>query len=123
MSDRPVPSSPLEYASDGSTLVEVTDAFGRSGYTSTMLVRDGGLLCRSCGTPNEPERYAVHCVRRTEGASDPADMAAVYGLECPSCGARGTLTLKFGPGTGAEEADVLRRLPDDRKGRPTDTAV
>lgn len=48
--------------------------------------------------------------RRTEGASDPADMALVVALECPTCGAKGVLALKYGPGAAAEEAELLRQL-------------
>ena len=47
---------------------------------------------------------------RLEGASDPADMSLVVPLDCPDCGARGVLVLRYGPEASMEEADVLAVL-------------
>jgi hypothetical protein len=49
-------------------------------------------------------------MRRLEGASDPADMLAVFALTCPRCGTAGTLTLNYGPETTPGEVTVLQAL-------------
>lgn len=58
----------------------------------------------------------MHGLYRTEGASDPADMAAVVAFNCGSCSAGNGLVLAYGPTASAEEADVLAVLPDRPSG-------
>jgi hypothetical protein len=100
-----------EYASDGTTLVEVIHRFEQEGYHGQLRPVDGGALeCMACGAVAEAGAFGLGLLRRTEGASDPADMVAVAGLTCPSCGAKGTVALKYGPDAAPEEADVLAAL-------------
>jgi hypothetical protein len=56
----------------------------------------------------------LRTLRRIEGASDPADMAAVLGLECPACGARGAAIVRYGPEAGPGDEIVLTHLDDRR---------
>ena len=53
-------------------------------------------------------------LRRTEGASDPDDMAAIAAVVCPHCGPKGTLVLQYGAEATPEENEVLARP----RGRP-----
>lgn len=53
-------------------------------------------------------------VARFEGASDPADEAAVFALTCGHCGAKGTYTTAFGPAMTADDAELVRQLVDCR---------
>ena len=109
-------SSP-EYASDGTTLVEVIRRLEAEGYVSQMAAEEGGLIrCFSCHRDSPAADVHLHDLRRTEGASDPADMVAVAALICPRCGAMGTVALKFGPDASPEEDQALRLLDDVHRG-------
>jgi hypothetical protein len=99
-----------EYASDGTTLVEVINRFELEGYDGQFAAVEGGLRCFGCGGVADGSVYDLGLLRRTEGASDPADMVAVAGVTCPACGAKGTVALKYGPEASAEESDVLGTL-------------
>src|SRR5687768_17432531 len=106
-----------QYARDPSTLTSILAQFEDRGFTGQLAVRDAGILeCLSCHTQSPARDFAMDALRRTEGASDPDDMAAVVGLTCPSCQARGTVVLKYGPEAPAEESDVLLALDDQRDG-------
>lgn len=84
------------------------------GYTADFRA-EGGML-RHLGDDHlmDPETLLVREVARFEGASDPDDMAAVFALECPECGVRGTYVVAFGPEMAAEDAEVVPKLPDGR---------
>ena len=111
----PTPASPLEYASDGTTLVEVMAAFEQQGFGGQMIARPNGMIrCVACDMEHRADEMVLHALRRTEGASDPADMAAVVAIECPHCHAKGTIALKFGPQATPEEDSVLALLDDQR---------
>ena len=104
-------SSTSQYASDGTTLVEVIRQFETDGYTAQMAAVEGcAIRCFACHTDSPAEDVPLDSVRRTEGASDPADMVAVAALRCPACGAKGTVALKYGPLATPEEAEVLTLL-------------
>ena len=114
-------TSTPEYASDGTTLVEVIRRFEAEGYTAHMGAAEGGVIrCFGCHKDSPADQVHLHVLRRTEGASDPADMVAVAALACPLCGAKGTVALKFGPEASPEEDEVLRLLDDvdRRRGGP-----
>lgn len=119
-------SSTAEYASDGTTLVEVVRRFEAQGYTGQFVPVEGGagaaaVRCVSCGAEVSASDCELGLLRRTEGASDPDDMVAVAGLTCPSCGAMGTVALKYGPETTPAESDVLAAL-EGRAGPATPPA-
>jgi hypothetical protein len=102
-----------EYASDGTTLVEVIRRFEEDGFNAQMAAEEGGVIrCFACRQTSPAAAVSLHVLRRTEGASDPDDMVAVAALECPKCGARGTVALKYGPDASPEEHDVLTTLDD-----------
>lgn len=112
----PKPPSPLEYASDGTTLVEVTNAFEAQGFSGQMMARPGGMIrCVSCNREHLASETLLHALRRTEGASDPDDMAAVVALECPHCHSKGTAVLAFGPTATPDDDEVLGLLEDRRQ--------
>jgi len=98
--------------SDNTTLGAVVAAFHEAGYATDLWVKPGGQVrCGACGVTSAAADYAVGLQRRLEGASDPDDEQLVIGATCPSCGARGILTLPYGPGAGPDDADVLVALP------------
>lgn len=99
---------------EATTVVDILSGYAAAGYDTEMRVTpDGTIQCRACGTAHLPAAMELDSVRRVEGASDPDDMQAVVALRCV-CGARGALSLAYGPTAAAEEADVLAALPDHR---------
>src|SRR5688500_12559882 len=77
-------SSTPEYASDGTTLVEVIRRFEAVGYTGQFAAVDGGRVrCFTCHQDSDADEVALDVLRRTEGASDPDDMVAVAAVTCP----------------------------------------
>lgn len=106
--------------SDNTTLVEVLARYEHAGFTEQFGVVAGGggrgprVRCFRCRHDIEPEAMQLVSMRRMEGASDPDDMVAVVALRCPSCDARGTLALGYGPDSAGEEGDLLLRLEDLR---------
>lgn len=122
----PPPQTPDEGPSDRTTLTAVVDAYRDSGFATDFYaeeadptVRRNGdptavLRCGECASAIDPRRAAIHSMRRLEGASDPADMAAVVATTCPVCGADGTVVLAYGPMADAADADVLLAMRDVR---------
>lgn len=106
--------SPTPSPSDNTTLSAVLESYAAAGFDGDFVLREVDVSCRSCGAAAAPAAYELHSLRRLEGASDPADMAAVLALSCPACGQRGTLVAMFGPEASAAEADLLQQLRDQR---------
>lgn len=69
------------------------------------------MRCEACGESTAAGELVVETLQRVEGASDPADMAAVIAFTCPYCSARDVLVVKYGPAASAADADVLAALP------------
>lgn len=104
------------YARDPSGLEQVLDVLRADGFTGEMTALEGGdVRCGTCGAASPAGTFHAGELRRTEGASDPADMAAVVGLTCPRCRAKGALVAMFGPEADIAAADVLSALatPDE----------
>jgi hypothetical protein len=98
------------------TLVEVLDALRAEGFTDEIdVTEDGQLCCRSCGHCVPAQDMHLLTLRRIEGASDPGDMAAVLGLQCPGCDTRGVAVVRYGPEAGPGDVIVLQHLDDHRR--------
>ena len=101
----------MQPGSGNTSLVEVIRDFEADGFTGQFAAVEGGQVrCFACRESSAAADMAIDGWRRTEGASDPADMAAVAGLTCPRCGVKGTMALKYGPESTPEESEVLRLL-------------
>ena len=106
-SDQPMSGVPQDV-----TLVEVLTELSTRGFTTELDVDDAGLLCcRACGACAEVREVEIDSFRRLEGASDPADMAAVLAACCSACGRRGTAVVRYGPEAGPGDAALLASLP------------
>ena len=106
-----------QYARDPSSLTSMVSQFEDEGFTGQFAVREAGMvLCLACRKEHPAADIEMTALRRAEGASDPADMAAVVGLQCPSCDTKGTLVLNYGPEAGIDESEVLLALEDHREG-------
>ena len=105
------------------TLIEVLAELTGQGYDTDFFVNedDGQVCCGKCRACTDPQDLQLDGLRRIEGASDPADMAAVLALTCASCGCKGTAVIRFGPEASAGEAILLRHL-DDTRGPGLDVA-
>jgi len=100
------------FAPEGRGLVAVTTLLEADGFVSHLrAVGAGRVACEACGAEFDAGALEVGRFERTEGASDPADMLIVMGGTCPSCGARGTLVLGYGPLVSDDDMEVERRLP------------
>lgn len=90
------------------TLLDVLDAAQDAGFDEQFIAReDGTVRCDAHTEPVAADRLVVHDHERLEGASDAADELVVVLAECPDCGARGTLTLGYGPNASPADAAVL----------------
>lgn len=97
--------------SSAATLSELTARFEQKGFGGQFGVVDvDEVRCFSCHQTQFARDLSVEEISRTEGASDPDDMAAVAAVTCTSCGAKGTLVLKYGPASDPDDAEVLRLL-------------
>jgi hypothetical protein len=106
---------------DAQTLTDVLGWFADRGYSGQLRVVDPvdgvpTVECLTCHQTSPADELGFDALRRLEGVSDPEEMVAVVGLDCPHCGTSGTLVVQYGPGMTAEEAGVLAALPDDRQG-------
>jgi len=95
----------------------ILEQFAGDGFEGQMAAREGGrIICFTCREESPADQFTVEALRRTEGASDPADMLAVTALVCPSCQARGTAVLNYGPDAALEDSEALLLLDDRRDG-------
>lgn len=95
----------------GATLGEIMATLEAAGFTGQLAARPGGMiLCFTCRRESPATEFTLQAQRRTEGASDPADMLAIVGLVCPRCGAQGTVVLGYGPEADPDDAEVLAHL-------------
>ena len=103
------PQSP---AAPGSlTLTDAVEDFEREGFDGQFMPAENGRVkCLTCGNESDADELGVQETHRVEGASDPADMAEIAAVECPHCGTRGTLVLKYGPSASEEETRILQLL-------------
>ncbi len=98
--------------SDNTTVEAVLTAFADEGFTVELWSRPGGrILCGACRATSPAGEFEIGLQRRLEGASDPADMQLVVGAACPACGAKGVLSLHYGPTAGEDDADIVVTLP------------
>lgn len=98
--------------SDNTTMDTVLACFAEEGFTVALWGRPGGRIrCGACSTTSPAGDFAIGRQRRLEGASDPADEQLVVGATCPACGAKGVLSLHYGPTAAEDDADILVAFP------------
>jgi len=114
MDQEPTPSAPGA-PSDNTTLVAILEALAAEGFDQDMFVTpEAQLRCGACHRDTAPSDLVLGRMRRIEGASDPADMAAVLGITCGHCGARGTAVVRYGPEAEPQDDEVMLALDDQR---------
>lgn len=114
-------TSQTQDPADDITIIESGDHFRSQGYVAQFAAQPGAIVrCYACRMDSPADQFKIDALERGEGASDPADMVANVAARCASCGAKGVLTLKYGPEASVEDQDVLSVLDDNRFGsRPT----
>ncbi len=104
------------YVPDGATIADAIAGLETEGFTGQFGAQEDALvICFTCHQTTPANEISLEALIRTEGASDPDDMAAVAGVECPHCGTKGTLLLAYGPEAPPTDSDVLRELEDARE--------
>ncbi len=104
----PIPGVPVDR-----TLLSVLEELRAEGFERDMFVTADALVrCGVCHHDARPAELQLHAIMRLEGASDPADEAAVLALSCAVCGARGTAVVRYGPEAEPQEDEVLRAVED-----------
>jgi len=85
------------------------------GFRSRFIVKgQKSLFCPENDATYSPEELTVLASLRTEGVSNPDDMAVVYAIEADD-GTRGTLTDAFGLYADPIVGDFIKNVPDERK--------
>lgn len=118
--DQPEPTAePSEgHAHGANSLIDVLRAASERGYATPLrLDGRGRLLCGACENSSAAASVEVDRYQRLEGASDAADLMLVALVECPHCGARGSMTLGYGPNSSDADASFLAEL-DLREASP-----
>ena len=101
----------IENPADDFSISDANAKFARLGYTAQFAAEAGATVrCFTCKTDSPANTLTIVELQRTEGASDPDDMVANVAVACPNCGAKGVLTLKYGPDASIEDQDVLKSL-------------
>lgn len=97
-----------------STLLDLLNRARDAGFAEQFVAApDGRVRCGDCDSAVAADRLVVDHHDRLEGASDAADMMLVVRGRCPVCGARGVLTLGYGPNATADDDAVMERLSPD----------
>ncbi len=97
------------------SLMDALDYYEKKGFDGQFCVRPGGMVhCMACDADEPAAQVAAEGMHRFDGSSDPSDQAVLVALECPACGAWGTVTLSYGPESSADDGAVLVELLDAR---------
>lgn len=114
MDHEPTPTEP-GVPSDSTTMLDVLASLADEGYTQDMFVTPEAMVrCGACHHVTAPADLVLNRLCRIEGASDPADMAAVLAVTCKVCGAKGTAVVRFGPEAEPQDDAVLLAIDDQR---------
>jgi hypothetical protein len=97
-------------------LADVVDRLTRAGYSDIFRAEHGAIRAEKARHLHRPEDLAVEALERFEGVSDPSDEAIVVALCSRVDACRGTYTVPYGEGMPAEDAALIARFPDTRRG-------
>lgn len=101
------------------SLVSVLATFDDEGWPENHLVKpEAKMKCGNCGELSAADELTVDARHRVEGASDPSDMQAVFGITCPKCDAKGSLVASYGPEASEQDSEFTASL--DETGDPVD---
>lgn len=100
------------------TVLDAVNLLEAEGFGASFSIARDGVHCSACGSDHMADAAEVLRVFRFEGPSDPDEEAVVYALQCPVCGAKGSLVSGFGPGADPDIADRLVMLDERFRERP-----
>ncbi|MCO6431899.1 MAG: phosphoribosylpyrophosphate synthetase [Deltaproteobacteria bacterium] len=92
------------------TLSDLIERLQSRGYSLTFTPAEGRIFCFETKEAFQPSDLAINEVYRFEGASDPEDMAVVYGIETSS-GERGTIVDAFGTYGDPQLGELIKSIP------------
>ena len=92
----------------GETVVDILARLRAQGFATDLHVRDERVHAPG-GRSYAPSELAILDVRRVEGDSDPADMAAIYAFAGPG-GMRGVLVDAFGAYSAPEVSAAIQHM-------------
>lgn len=110
--DAASPNHTVDDPTAGSTtLLEILEDLRAAGFSAQLIAKEGGKLeCSACSETLDTADVEPAGYRRTEGASDAADMNIVAWANCSNCGAGAALILGYGPNANAADESVLADL-------------
>ena len=89
------------------TVLDALRVLTADGFDTPFALIDGRVHDEACGIAHPIEQVTALRVYRFEGPSDPDEEAAVFGVQCPYCGARGAFVTSYGPGADPALTDRL----------------
>ena len=92
------------------TLAGTMDELAGRGFTEHFFLTNGSLRAADSGKVFPAEEVIIAEYHRFEGASDPDDMAILYGIEAEG-GVRGTLVDAFGAYSDPAVSAFLAEVP------------
>jgi hypothetical protein len=96
-------------ASAPDTVTDAIRLLHEDGYTEDFNLARGSLDCGACDAAHGPAVGIIERQYRFEGPSNPDDEAVVFGVHCPSCGAKGVLVSAYGPAADPEDLAWLTK--------------
>src|SRR4051812_39586202 len=89
------------------TVSEAINKLRAQGFTLDFNLQENCLICND--NRYNADEFDIVDIYRYEGNSDPADEAAVYGIESKN-GEKGILVTGYGLSTDQMSTDILRKL-------------
>lgn len=90
-----------------STVLEAINKLREQGFNLDFNLAENCIVCNS--QKFQPDDFEIVEVYRYEGNTDPADEAAVYGIESKS-GLKGILVTGYGAYSEAMSNEILEKL-------------
>jgi hypothetical protein len=98
-----------------STMLEALQGLKERGFTENLELKGNLLQAVGSGLTFNAQELTIVEHHRFEGASDPDDMAVVYGIESKD-GARGVLVDAYGVYADPQLSEFLKDVPDRAEG-------
>lgn len=92
-----------------STMVDATKGLKERGFTHEFKLREDGMECLETGVKYQPDDMKIVEYHRFEGMSNPADMSAVFAIECND-ETQGLVVSSYGPYADIELIDFLDKV-------------
>lgn len=92
-----------------STLVDAMRGLKERGYTHEFKLREDEMECLETGEKYQPDDMKIVEYHRFEGMSNPADMSAIFAVECED-ETQGLVVSSYGPYADIELINFLDKV-------------